>query len=310
MEASTYFFDNNNQLNDITKMVNDPLFQKIIDYFSNHRHQEIILRQLKTGIQTDRNLELFLDKLIKYKLIQRKNRRYSLLFPIFEPESAIQLSETMIDRFKTIVGENDEAACYLIGEWLWPLLFSEELKPYFFGVRKADFYVKREVGNDAWKIVSICLKEQLPFDLANYFTLLSFQTKMPNQFKPLQELIGDIDINYFIMQLQKVIRSVKRQKTPKTKRDIFRETLLLTGDLSQNEVGEGDFVTPILDTFVPPAEWESILEELALELSELWKLMENVDQRVFFKLQLFHALVKECVPQKTSLHYFKKINKP
>lgn len=307
MEAITYFFDDNNQSKDITKVVNDPLFQTIVDYFIKHRNQEIILRKLKTDIHTDTNLELFLDKLIKYKLIDRKNRRYSLLFPIFQPETSIKLSEAIVDRFSTIIKGNSEAACYLFGEWFWSLLFSEEHKPYFFGVREADFYIKREVGNDTWKMVSICLKEQQPFDLANFFSMLSAQIKLPDQFKPLQDLVGDVDINYFIPQLQKVIRSAKRQKVAKTKRDIFREALLLTGDLIQNEVGEEIIVTPILENLSPSIELEPVLQELALELSESWKLMEDVDQRVFFKLQLFRSLFKECFPQNESLHYFKNI---
>ncbi|WP_271490739.1 DUF1803 domain-containing protein [Enterococcus sp. 5H] len=288
-------------------MVNDPLFQTIVDYFIKHCNQEIILRKLKTDIHTDTNLELFLDKLIKYKLIQRKDRRYSLLFPIFQPEPPIQISETIIDSLKIIIGENAETACYLFGEWFWSLLFSEERNPYFFGVREADFFIKREVGNDTWKMVSICLKRQQPLDLANFFTLLSAQTKLPDQFKPLQDLVGDVDINYFIPQLQKVIRSAKRQKVAKTKRDIFRETLLLTGDLIQNEVGEEIIVTPILENLSPPIELEPVLEELALELSESWKLIEDVNQRVFFKLQLFRSLFKECFPQNKSLHYFKNV---
>lgn len=306
MEAITCFFDNNSQSDDITKVVNDPLFQTIVDYFIKHHNQEIILRKLKTDIHTDTNLELFLDKLIKYKLIDRKNRRYSLLFPILQPETPIQLSETIINRFKTIIKGNSEAACYLFGEWFWGLLFSEEHKPYFFGVREADFYIKREVGNDTWKMISICLKRQQPLDLANFFTLLSAQTKLPDQFKPLQDLVGDVDINYFIPQLQKVIRSAKRQKAAKTKRDIFRETLLLTGDLIQNEIGEETIATPILEKLSPSIELEPVLEELALELSESWKLIEDADQRIFFKLQLFRSLFKECFPEKESISYFKR----
>ncbi|MGX7243364.1 DUF1803 domain-containing protein [Enterococcus quebecensis] len=311
MENIVYYFGSNTDEANLNKIVSDPLFMKIVSYLIERQGQEVILRQIKSDIPTNSNLELYLDKLIKHKLLERENRRYTLSFPIyFKDETQLQVSDSIKKALQMIINEGIHASYFLFGEWLWSLLFEEENGDYFFGLEFSSesfpvFFSRIEEGDANNNIVSIFADNIIPFDLANYFFLLSKRSELPKQFEPLQHLIGDVDINYFIPQIQKVIRSAKRNKSDKSKMNIFQETLLLTGDLKRSNDGQIYFSTPILKDYMPSAVVQESLDTLESELSLLWESIEDQNLRVLFKKQLYSLLFSDYFPNTNSFHYFK-----
>lgn len=290
-------------------MIFDPLFKEIVNYLYDQKDQEIILRQIKANILTDVNLDLYLDKLINYGLIKRQNRRYSLTFPIFSAKKNIQVAHSITDTLQSLVQENTSQISYFIfGEWLWGLLFEEEQKEYFFGIESSPdnlpLFRKSQTGNSQLQFVSIYQDSLLPLDLANYFNLLSNRRALPEQFKQLQHIIGDVDIHYFITQIQKVIRSVKRNTSKIRKRNIFEEALLTTNDLTRNAEGQLSLTTVCLDNIEPSAEIQDTLDKLKAELTLLWTTIADDNQRAFYKMQIYSVLFTECFPNQKSIHYF------
>ncbi|ALS38063.1 hypothetical protein ABID30_000249 [Enterococcus rotai] len=309
MENITYYYAQTNQSEPLDKIVSDPLFKEVVAYFTERQDQEIILRQIKADIPTNSNLELYLDKLIKYNLIERKNRRYSLSFPIYANESRQILPESLIELLEGMKQESKRTNYFLFGEWLWSLLFDEEQGDYFFGVKDSSnglpLFQRREEGNDALRFVSIFTAQQVPFDLANYFNLLSKRQALPQIFEPLQNLVGDVDLNYFIQQIQKVIRTVNRNKTRERKVNIFQEALLVTGDLMRDEENQLYFAVPLLEDQVLSGEMKVRLDQMKAELSSLWANITDENQRVFLKHQIYSTLFENGLPKQHYIHYFK-----
>ena len=309
MENITYYYAQTNQSEPLDKIVSDPLFKEVVAYFTERQDQEIILRQIKADIPTNSNLELYLDKLIKYNLIERKNRRYSLSFPIYANESRQILPESLIELLEGMKQESKRTNYFLFGEWLWSLSFDEEQGDYFFGVKDSSnglpLFQRREVGNDALRFVSIFTAQQVPFDLANYFNLLSKRQALPQIFEPLQNLVGDVDLNYFIQQIQKVIRTVNRNKTRERKVNIFQEALLVTGDLMRDEENQLYFAVPLLEDQVLSGEMKVRLDQMKAELSSLWANITDENQRVFLKHQIYSTLFENGLSKQHYIHYFK-----
>ncbi|MBO0472760.1 hypothetical protein IGL98_001835 [Enterococcus sp. DIV0840] len=302
MENITYYFASNKNEEELNKIVSNPLFTKITNYLSERKEQEVILRQIKADIPTDSNLELYLDKLIKYNLLERKNRRYSLTFPIYTHKESLKISDSIAKSFRTITQEDSIPINYFIfGEWLWSLLFEEEQDNYFFGIKASpeslSVFRRKEEGNESLRFVSVYPDNLIPLDLANYFNLLSKRQELPQHFTSLQNVIGDVDINYFIPQIQKVIRSVKRNKSRESKKNIFQEALLVTGDLKRNEENQLFLAVPILESEELSKEIQVTLDKLKTELQPSWEKIEDKNQRVFYKQQLYSFLFTNYLPE-------------
>lgn len=60
-------------------------------------------------------------------------------------------------------------------------------------------------------------------------------------------MIGDVDIDYFITQALKVIRSSIRSKSKQMKRNIFQETFVITNDLQERADATFSLTSPILE---------------------------------------------------------------
>ncbi|EOL44367.1 DUF1803 domain-containing protein [Enterococcus caccae] len=311
MKNTTYYFTTNKNETELSNLILDPLFKKIVDYLSEHKEQEVILRQIKADISTENNLELYLDKLIKYGLLERKNRRYYLTFPIYSIEKTIQVPESISIQLKNIVQKNtSQVNFFILGEWLWSLLFEEEQDGYFFGIKSVPaslpLYRKREEGNDTLRFVSVYQENQIPFDLANYFHLLSRRGELPEHFKPLQDILGDVDIHYFIAQVQKVLRSVKRNPSKIRRPNIFEEALITTNDLIRNTEGELFLEATCLEDDKLSEENQHTLDKLETELRLLWETIDDQNQRAFYKMQVYSILFSTCFPKQNQIRYFKQ----
>ncbi|MEI5992534.1 DUF1803 domain-containing protein [Candidatus Enterococcus mansonii] len=304
MKNITYYYGENRQLHTI---ISDPLFNRIVDYFLDHQGAEVILRQIKTDFSNETNLEHFLDKLIKHNLLERKNRRYSLTFPIYNEKKTIEIPDS-INKSIEVLGQDRCTRFFIFGEWLWSFLFAEE-QDYFFGVvdslsQQPVFLTKKEVGNNDFKFISISHENSQPFDLATYFMCLSSRKPLPATFQPLQNLIGDVDIDYFVTQTKKIIRATKRNKIKNSKRNIFQEALLLTNDLKKDANGICYTTTLVLEE-QPTIVDEALFDRLGHEVSLLWDTIADRNQRVFAKQEIYSSLFNKYFEEQESLSYFK-----
>jgi hypothetical protein len=292
----TYYFGakNSKQLKKITA---NPLFQQVVDYLT--QQPNVILRQLKARFENEAHFDIFLDQLIKYDLLERKNRRYTLNFPIFSSCDFV-LPEKVIVEIQQMKQANPEFNCFLLGQWLWARLFEEE--SYFFGVdsRKTSlhFYTRTEIGNETLSFVSITSDDREEVTVANYFSVLREGGELPSTFQTLEKLIGDVDVDYFMLQTRRILRSLKRKNG---KRNIFQEALVETGTLQKDEEERYKLTLPMVNKEFPVDVQAPQLQKTVSELNKM-----TVNQRVFLKKQLYSLLFHTCFPEKQSISYMIK----
>ncbi|GGC81390.1 DUF1803 domain-containing protein [Enterococcus wangshanyuanii] len=303
MEKVIYYYKRERAAQ-LDKLISEPLFEQIMTYLIGNQEQEPILRQLKTAIPTTENLELYLEQMISHGIIQRKNRRYYLSIPIFSQEKRLKIpASTQIFLDESMKKTSSQEPFF--GEILWSLFFDDDTD-YFFGIKTAETsttFVKRvEEGNEKLRFIALHLEDTFPLSLADYFSLLTKRAALPDTFKPLERLIGDVDIDYFITQALKVIRSSKRATSRQLKRNIFQEALLVTNDLEKTSDTTFSLTSPILENDnLSEVDEINTLKKL---LSPLWEGIEDNNERVFYKKQLYSQLFHYYFPNTDVLHYF------
>ncbi|KAF1296474.1 hypothetical protein BAU15_15235 [Enterococcus sp. JM4C] len=218
-------------------VVKHPLFGPFIRYMVDYREQRLILRQINTEF-SGKNFEKFLDKLIALDLVVRENRQYSLGFPIFndqiDDEKKAEIAAVVAALTEVVLAESEENRSAILGEIVWPELLSEQ--EYFYGVvGEANFYTKSIVGNQSIQLVSLALEDQRPVTLPDYFALIHQQTELPTVFVPLNQLLGDVNEEYFINQVEMLLEKLEKGRLRTRRRNIFLESLVETGVVNQKE---------------------------------------------------------------------------
>lgn len=294
----TYYFKHKEQKK-LGKLVNDPLFQQIVSYF-HEQEGEIILRELKKSFP-EKNFEQFLEEMIKFRLIRREERRYYLEIPFFK-EELTQEERTAADNFVQSEAVQRIDKHWFYGEFLWNHLFDSE-EDYFFGVyelsedRGIPFFEKDSYGNEQLTFVSIHPIDSHPYDLASYFSVMEATSgeDLPKSYQPLQQLIGDVDSQYFSAQAYRIVRAVMKGRRIADKRNIFLETMTLTGDLVKSKE-EWQLAAPVIQAKEFPDDLSSAYLETLQQASD-------VNQRVCKKMQIYQYCLSSFLSDTTAMSY-------
>lgn len=246
-----YFYGQKEQQQRIQRLINAPLFQPFINYFLAHSQDDVTLRKLKQAFPDEKKLEFFIDQMIQVDLLERKQRRYRLVFPFFSKETVLpEILQASMEEERLSLSFMMSLApalkLYLLGEWLWPLLFENE-QAYFFIVDQAIYsslFLKTEALSNEWSLVSIHPAVTTAPDLAIYFDCLARGQALPKNYQSLEALLGDVSVDYFMGQLTKVKRTLKRTTT---KRNIFKEALQLTQDIQKDEQKQPILATVMIE---------------------------------------------------------------
>ncbi|MHC5229406.1 DUF1803 domain-containing protein [Enterococcus sp. LJL99] len=304
MDQYTYYFNQANTNKTFYSLLNSSLFQQIIDFFIEHENERIILRQLKKSIKTDENLELFLDKMIQFKLISRLERHYYLAFPIYDlADYPLSFSEDLLTILASIHQQENDHLTGFVGEILWQSCETKE--DYFFGVKKnpttPSFYEKKIVGDNELKMVAIQESEGNGLTIPTYFELLSLN-KLPKQYNQLEKLLGDVNQEYFFTQVKKLLKKAQKNRNSSTKRDIFEEALLLTNNLVSKD-GKLLLAKPIIESDVLETN-DSNHQQLIKLLNEMWQLYESVNEQTLIKKMTYSKMMELFLGEKEVLSYF------
>lgn len=307
-----YYFHTDKNEQQLNELVKSPLFQKIIDFFRLQNEEPVLLRRLKEAVVSDENIEYILEKMITYNLVERNERRYKLLIPIYDANNTTTLIsqqniDSLLDFSKTI---NQTQMAIFLGEWLWEKFFPQEVN-YFFGIEREleddrFFYKKIEIGNHEFQFVSIQNENVPPTDLATYFSILK-TNQIPTAFQPLHELIGDVDINYYISQAKRIIRNADKNRKVSTKRNIFQESLIFSGDVSISKTNQLVLASSLVSAGDQPdlSEGKAIV---SLLLEDITKQSETtITQRILIKKYLYREIFQILVKNQGSISYIKKL---
>lgn len=287
MQTIVYHYSKQ-QAKELDEIVENPLFSEIITYFLENSQEDILLRSLKKQFSTVDYLESFLEKLILLKLIQRKNRRYTLNFPIVNANKTIELSDDIKKIVSKILDENQSIPLEVfLGEWLWKFLFDEDTVYFFGSCVPETFYQKQEIQSSSVSLISILPKNNSSVDLATYFDALVTDKPLAPKYTPLLELVGDVSIEYYLLQIKKIIRKSQVKKVT----TIFEQSLLLTGCLSENNSGRYDLAVPVLTKETRDLHTTLNVRHLKQLLCAYWTDITSLEEQVDIKNRLFQAIL-------------------
>ncbi|MBL1230716.1 DUF1803 domain-containing protein [Enterococcus sp. BWB1-3] len=302
MTKIIYYYQNKEQKK-LDKLVKNPLFEKISLYLLDHQGEEIILRELKKVFINEKQFEQFLEEMIRFGLVNREERRYSLNFPLFQ-QSELQIKplELASQLKESLKSQTPAEQVRFYGDILWEILFSNE-EDYFFGINETaspSFYERVEAGNGQLTFVSVHKKEAVPLNLAAYFDTMTVTSGdgLPFVYQPLQELIGDVDSEYFAAQAYRIVRAVLKKRKIADKRNIFLESLVVTNDLTRTEDG-WVLQVPIITEENPP-----LTVSLSVYTDKFQQIIDK-NQRLLKKRLFYQTCLELYLENQDYLTYYK-----
>lgn len=252
----------------LKKSLSDPATNKLIKYLYQ-LEQPVILREIRAALSEDQQLDKRLDLLIETGVVERKERRYRLLLPIYEgfPENALY------DQLKELIGP-DQLVSFV--EQFYPEELTGPVALTF------DLANRTMLENDSYALITLNAEGITQLTLPNYFHYQ--QRKRPESFAALEQLLGDVHPGFFFNQVELLLTTLLKEKRPK-RASIFLESLLLT------TVAEAE---PTWQLKVPVIKELNQLEEAAA----LWSQFGETER--YFS---FHQLLLDLLGSESSFTY-------
>lgn len=195
----------------LKKSLSDPVTNQLITYFYQ-LEQPVILREIRAAFPEDQQLDKRLDLLIETGVVERKERRYRLLLPIYPtfPEN------TLYDQLRELIGPNQLVSFV---EQFYPEALTGPVVATF------DLPNRTVLENDSYALVTLNAEGVTDLTLPNYFYYQ--QRKRPEAFASLEKLLGDVHPGFFFNQVELLLPRLLDGKRPK-RDSIFLESLILT----------------------------------------------------------------------------------
>lgn len=309
MTEMHYYFQSKEHEHAIHSLTQHELFDKVVVYLDEHQDIPITLRHLKQVFHSEKDLEKIIDRMIHYHLLQRKEKHYALTFPIFSKKPEFPLIKSVF--FKQFQQIDEKSQVWFLGEGCWRH-FLKDSCDFFFGVSHSNdsFFQKNQIKNDKIAFISIQNESSPSFTLPSYFKKLQLKPSLRktevDEFQQLQQLLGDVSLDYFLAQAQYLVtRAAKKRKIP-SKRNIFYESMLSTGIFSLTENHCFNLSYPLFDN-----KEENSINDLRDEwLDELTQILslknKSTEQIQYEKMCLYAQLLTHLKIQK--LNYIKIIS--
>lgn len=207
---------------ELAEIVSSPFFAELVTLLE----AEIpTLRHLKEVFGN--KVEKKLEKLIKKGIIQRKERRYFIDFPIIEIDNKL-LDDWVATIIKSALEKNErERRAFL------EALFPRDNSEMFCGIEvSVPLAYYASLSNESLTVASLSV-EEWPLTLPRYFSNLRTKQIEP-VYKELVCLIGDVDPAYYLDQVQVVIEKILVQRR-QIRESIFVESMRQFGLIRKTE---------------------------------------------------------------------------
>ncbi|MEO1770316.1 DUF1803 domain-containing protein [Candidatus Enterococcus ferrettii] len=195
----------------LKRSLSDPATNRLIAYFYQLEHP-VILREIRSIFSEDVQLDKRLDLLIQTGVVERKDRRYRLLLPVYQdfPQSALY------NQLTQLIG-TDELISFV--EQFYPEELAGPLAVTF------DLPCRTLLENNSYELVTLNAQGITSLTLPNYFYYQ--QEKRPESFGSLEKLLGDVHPGFFFNQVELLLASLLKGKQPK-RNSIFLKSLVMT----------------------------------------------------------------------------------
>ncbi|WP_207940876.1 hypothetical protein DOK78_001579 [Enterococcus sp. DIV2402] len=207
---------------ELAEIVSSPFFAELVTLLE----AEIpTLRHLKEVFGN--KVEKKLEKLIKKGIIQRKERRYFIAFPILEIDNKL-LDDWVVTIVKSASEKNKRERIAFL-----EALFPHDNSEIFCGIETSiPLAYYDSLSNENLTVASLSV-EEWPLTLPRYFSNLRTKPIEP-VYKEVAQLIGDVDPKYYLDQVQVVIEKILVQRR-RIRESIFIESMRKFGLIHKTE---------------------------------------------------------------------------
>lgn len=181
--------------------------------------EEPTLREIKQNV-TDQKIDWKIDLLVKEKIIQRQEKRYSLLLPIERREEASgyqKIKKTLLDGLSEWTVEDKIFALVA----LYPKVVTH---PPFLLDETRPFSYYQKISNDLLEVISLSTEAEA-FNLPNYFNQ-QMKSQEIGKFSEVEAVLGDVDPSYYLDQIWAVIEKIQNNRR-RIRDSIFLKSMAL-----------------------------------------------------------------------------------
>lgn len=209
----------------VAELVRSPFFEELVLILQK---ETPTLRRLKEVFGA--KVEKQLNHLIKKEIIQRKDRRYLLNFPIIEVnETEIASWSSKLSASLTGIKESDR------GVFL-ESLFPKERVDMIYGIDESVPLVYYDrMSTETFAVTSLSVDEW-PLTLPRYFRSLRTMQPIP-VYQTTMQLLGDVSVAYYLDQIEVIVEKLLANRR-RIRDSIFVQSLTMFGLANKNETLE------------------------------------------------------------------------
>lgn len=200
----------------LKEMLQSEFFSELLFVFQEN--PQPTLREIKAQV-TDTKVDRKIDFLVQEQVIQRKDRRYSLLFSVTEDaEENLDYQKVKQQFLSLLQGKTQEERMLFILA-LYP---EESISVPFILEEQMSFSYCEKISNDLLEIVSVSTQKNA-FCLPHYFnrqlTLAERQV-----YSEVETILGDVDADYYLDQIWAILEKVHSDRR-RIRESIFLNSL-------------------------------------------------------------------------------------
>ncbi|KXT77177.1 hypothetical protein STRDD10_00062 [Streptococcus sp. DD10] len=192
-----------------SRLCQQSFFRELVEFIN--KKKEVTLREIKHKFPTvavDRRMEQF----IKAGFILRENRRYSLSLPLLEDLSSVSLDQE---------------------------IFIDTTNPLYEELKKLRFQTELKNGTNQAILIEQTDIFRSQRTLSNYFYKLQKQYPLSEEQMGLYRILGDVNPDYALKYMTTfLLKYVRKNELMQKRRDIFVDSLVELGYISQNQLGK------------------------------------------------------------------------
>ena len=192
-----------------SRLTRHPFFMELVRYLD--QHSDVILREIKAQFP-DYPVDKLMEEYIKVGLILRENKRYSLNLPYLESTDLLKLDQE---------------------------IFVREDSPVYQELQEKIFQTELHNQTNAAILLEDTDFARQETTLSNYFYKVKKQYPLTEEQQKLYDILGDVNPEYALKYMTSfLLKFLKKDQLMQKRRDIFVESLVITGYLVENDEGK------------------------------------------------------------------------
>lgn len=208
-------------------MFQSAFFAELIEAFRTN--PSLTLREIKARVR-DSKVDRKIDFLVKEQVIQRKDRRYSLAFPLEgqSEEKSVSYQEVKCQLLQELQLQSEEERMFTFLA-LYP---EKKVSVPFILADGSTFSYREKMANDLLEVVSIATAANAR-TLPHYFDR-QLSSDEREVYTEIEGILGDVDPSYYLDQVWEILEKIQNNRR-RIRESIFVDSLLAFGIIKKSD---------------------------------------------------------------------------